>query len=560
MKRIPMLFLVVLLCAAAVPVVLAAESAKSPSVQTKIKRVALFKNGLGFFVREGALTGDESNALLGLVSAPAHGTFWVMCPGTSGLKNVISREVTGTEASPARNTYELLQANIGKVVSLGMPWESNALVGTIVSFGPPAQRPFRPSPYGMQEYYLGPDDGGRAQYMIFKTVTGQTLILSPNDYSRISFLDREPVTTIERETRKTEIAASFASAKKGDWLSVSYLAKGITWAPSYLLDISDPKKAQLSASALIINEAEDLEGVDVDLVTGFPNIILADVFSPMARRENLAGFLNALSQGRSSGGRDQYGFLAQAAEGMANVAGAYARSRDEAGEVPSYGAAAAGQTAEDLFLYPVENVKLSRNETGQYPLFTETVPYVEVYEWKIPDYITREERYQAGDDTPTEIVWHNLRLTNTMKLPWTTAPVQLMKDGQLLGQSKLDYTAVGAQGTVTITRALSVKAEQTELEIEREQEAIKMRSGYYYDRVTLQGTLVITNFQEKAIPLEITKTLSGDVKSTSLAAKDITLARGIQRVNPVHQLTWKLDLKPGESKEITYTYQALIRR
>ena len=44
------------------------------------------------------------------------------------------------------------------------------------------------------------------------------------------------------------------------------------------------------------------------------------------------------------------------------------------------GAAAAGQKAEDLFLYPAENVTLAAGETGYYPLFTESVPYSEFYE------------------------------------------------------------------------------------------------------------------------------------------------------------------------------------
>jgi hypothetical protein len=31
-------------------------------------------------------------------------------------------------------------------------------------------------------------------------------------------------------------------------------------------------------------------------------------------------------------------------------------------------------------------------------------------------------------------------------------------------------------------------------------------------------------------------------------------------MNPTHELTWKIELTPGDSKQITYTYQALTRR
>jgi len=562
MRRVLVSLLLAVCCLAVVPAVLGAEPAKPPAVQTHLKRVALFKNGLGFFVREGTLTGDESNALFGPFAAPTHGTFWVGCSSTAGLKGVVSREVTVTEKSPCRNTYELLRANMGRTVQLGAPWDSNALIGTVVSFGPASERPPRQTPYEMGAYYPGSDGSQQPQYMVFRTLTGDTVILNPNEFSRINFPNGEPTTTFEREVRGLELEAGFASPKKGDWLSVSYLAKGITWAPSYLLDISDPKQARLTAAAVIVNEAEDLDGVGVDLVTGYPNLILADVLSPMARKESLAGFLNALAGGRSRGeGGDTFGFMTQSAGGFASnmpVLGDVPLTRRVV--EPSYGAAAAGQVAEDLFLYPLEKVQLAKGETGQYPLFTETVPYSEIYQWEIPDYITAEEQYQRSGAEAAEIVWHNLRLTDTMKMPWTTAPAQLMKDGQMIGQTKLSYTAAGDETTVQINRALNVRAEQTEREVAREQEAIKTRSGNYYDRITLEGSLSVTNFQDKVVPLEIKKTLSGDVQKSSLPAKDVTLARGLARINPIHELTWTLDLKPGETMEITYTYTALIRR
>jgi hypothetical protein len=56
---------------------LAVERGGPGSIQTHLKRVALFKNGLGFFVREGALQADTNVILLGPFAAPSHGTFWV---------------------------------------------------------------------------------------------------------------------------------------------------------------------------------------------------------------------------------------------------------------------------------------------------------------------------------------------------------------------------------------------------------------------------------------------------------------------------------------------------
>jgi hypothetical protein len=293
-------------------------------------------------------------------------------------------------------------------------------------------------------------------------------------------------------------------------------------------------------------------------------LAFADVVSPIAKKEGLAAFLNSLTRGRS-----ELGDMSVMANVMTQSAGYAGRGGGGGGGyggggvmpgAPSYGAAAVGQAAEDLFLYPLEDVTLNKGEVGNYPLFTESVPYVEVYQWEIPDYITPEEQYRRESGAPQpEVVWHNLRLTNDTKLPWTTAPVQLMKEGNIIGQDTLSYTPGKAETTVRITRALSVKAEQVERETARDREAVQLY-GDYFDRLAIEGTLEVTNYQDKQVSLEIKKTLSGDVKSSTPPAKDVTLARGLARMNPVHELTWTITLKPGESREITYLYAALIRR
>jgi hypothetical protein len=146
-----------------------------------------------------------------------------------------------------------------------------------------------------------------------------------------------------------------------------------------------------------------------------------------------------------------------------------------------------------------------------------------------------------------------------MAMPWTTAPAQLMKDGQIVGQDTLRYTAPSAASAVRITQAVGVKAEQTEVEVSREREAVRLY-GDSFDRVTVTGTLRVANFTRERVVLEITKELSGDVKASTPKAQDVTLARGLRAMNPAHELTWKIELKPGETMAITYTYQALIRR
>jgi len=243
---------------------------------------------------------------------------------------------------------------------------------------------------------------------------------------------------------------------------------------------------------------------------------------------------------------------------------AWGMSEDRSSIMPGYGAAEGGKVSEDLFFYPIQNVRLAKDQVGYFPLFTEDVPYTHIYQWKIPDYVNEDDRYRwqrpnPQEAEPEEEIWHSIRLENISKIPWTTAPAQILKDALILGQDTLKYTPVKSETTVPITRAVSVKAEQVEFETQRQRDAMRMY-GDQFDLITIQGKLSVTNFLDKDITLEITKTLSGDVKSTAPEAKIEKLARGLLRVNGTAELTWTIDLEPGQDKEITYTYDVYVRR
>ena len=321
------------------------------------------------------------------------------------------------------------------------------------------------------------------------------------------------------------------------------------------MDITETDKSQVSEKAAVINEVCAMDNVTIQLVTGFPNLQFADVVSPLALKENLAQFLVALTRGQSESGRSgvMSNVMAQSAE--------YDRRSRSA--MPAYGAAEAGKVMEDLFFYPVEKVHLAKTEVGYLPLFTESVPYEHIYRWQIPDYVNEEDRYyrqrREREREQREEVWHCLKMENTTKVPWTTAPAQIVKEGLILGQDTLNYTPVQGETMLRVTQAVSVKAEQLELETERKLDAMQLY-GHRYDLITVEGKLSVNNFQQKGITLEITKILSGEVKSSQPEAKIEKLARGLHRVNGVMKLTWTVELEQGEQKQLGYIYEVYVRR
>lgn len=552
MKAWSTLLLVVLLAASIAGALPAAQPAQW---QGEVKRIALFKNGLGFFVREGALP-DAATVQMGPFAAASHGTFWVSYPDRVALTSLVGHEAKVPEQVPATSLAELLRANVGREVVV-QPAAENAppIRGKLLSVATDREPP-RPDPYAWgvaDPRYRGlPVDMGRLA--LVQTDNG-VVGFDPLAVRQVTVLGEGPAATWQREKKAWQLEARLAKAAPGQPLAASYLAKGITWAPSYIVDMSDPKQARITAKAEILNEAESLSGVHVDLVTGYPNLRFSDIASPLAGKDTLAGFLQALMRGESTSaqGGARYAVMNQ----IASYADAEA-----APVMPDYRAAATGATVEDLFFYPVEQVTLAKGEVGYYPLFTIRTPYVAVHQWEIPDYVNEEDRYgdrrREGRDAQEE-VWHALKLTNAGKLPWTSAPAQVVKGDQLLGQDMLTYTPTGAETVLRITRAMSVKAEQDEVETDRQRDVVQMY-GYSFDRVTVQGKLQVTNHKAEPITLEITKHLSGEVKGTSPEAKVERPAKGLRRMNPSQLLTWSLSLKPGERREITYTYEALIRR
>jgi hypothetical protein len=536
--------------------------------QVELRQVSLFKNGLGFFVTEVTIPPKTTSFYIVPDAAPSHGTFWVSYPSKVRLDNLVAKEIEVDEQVEATTIPELLRANVGKKARFVLAGTKEApFDAKILSVAVPPEREI-PSPYAPGR--ISPDEERGyynyqriANLMLFETDEGR-IAIDPTRIERVFFKDEKPSMTFGRKKKSVQIDVGLGAAAGKEKLTLSYLAKGITWAPSYMIDISEPNKAKIAAKAEVMNEVCDLNGVDVQFVTGFPNLQFADIASPIAMKENLAQFLQSLIRGQSEQGRA--GGVGGVMSNVMSQRMAYSgelRDSDALSVMPSYGAAEIGKSAEDLFLYPVEKVNLTKGAVGYFPLFTESVPYKHIYRWEIPDYVSPEGDYyqqnQQQQREPQQEVWHCIRLENVMKLPWTTAPAEIVKDGVILGQDTLDYTPVKEKGTVKITRAMNVKAEQVELETKRERGAAQWY-GYNWDLVTVQGKLSAMNLQDKPITLEVTKSLSGEVKSMQPEAKLEKLAKALRAVNTNVRLTWTVELGAGEKKDFTYDYEVYVRR
>src|SRR6266850_4026865 len=366
-----------------------------PILKTKLVSVSLFKNGLGFVAREGEIPKGQGSWRIEELPAPAHGTFWLYSPNEEAtLRDIVAYEGERVERVQAISVAEMVEANVGQTVDVRLG-EKETVRAKIISA--PANRAadttgpdFTRSPYGSPV---------EMSSLVLLQTSGKTLAVNKNDVQQLSSTDGSLRTDLERKKRTVSLRLTATNPGGRGRVVVQYLAKGITWAPSCAIDITDSKKARVTTKAEVIDEIEDLDNVPVSFITGFPNLKFADVTDPMAMRGSLAAFLNNLANPAQ----------AQRYDGGANIVMQQAvMENDRLGReemFPTYSSAPPeGETREELFFYEQRSVTLQKGERGYYPLFTAEAPYEHVYEWKIGDALDEQEQYRyQGQAAPDKV-------------------------------------------------------------------------------------------------------------------------------------------------------------
>jgi hypothetical protein len=220
-----------------------------------------------------------------------------------------------------------------------------------------------------------------------------------------------------------------------------------------------------------------------------------------------------------------------------------------------------GAAEEDLFLYHKEKISIKKGERAYYPIFFDEVDYKHIYEWEIPDTINVDPRgYQRSEQQKKEKeqVWHSVKLSNSTKYPWTTAPAFVVSGWKPLAQDTLNYTPRNAKTNLKLTVATDVKHDRHEYEIDRQRDV--RIYNHNYDLVTVKGELSIKNHKNKEITMEIKKRLTGEATEASHKGKIEKVAEGLRGVNQNSSISWEIPLKPGEEINVTYKYRVYITR
>lgn len=542
----------------------ATHFATAQDSELKTAAVAAFKNGLAFVVKQGDVHVEAGVGNLEPVPSATLGSLWIAPndPGAS-LDQVVARRYKVPASQNLTALAEVLLANAGKTVTV-IDNGQKEYTGEIIGFRQPDKIKKRDEGSGSSANSNGPgfyaSNAPAAhvppEFLLLKS-EGKLLALYFHNIARVVL---PPDVVLERSQEEEHKALQFKvrGAKDHAHLTMGYLEHGLGWTPSYLISLQDDKKAQITMQAVLLNDAEDLKNTDLFFVVGVPNFAYSNIPSPMALQQNLLEFMQAAARKDDmSNARYSNAITGQMIGGIIDA--------EAAPSLVSTTEELQGSPEEDLFLYTRKDVTLAQGERATYNVFSDTVNYEHIYEWDLEDQprvdafgIAQNMPATGSDRSTRQNVWHSLRLKNTTKFPWTSAPTLVISDSKPVAQDTLPYTPKSASSILKLTIATDIRARHEENEVDRQKD-VQRRHNYNYDQVTVEGKLTVKNYKSKAVQLSITDRVRGTVESQTDDGKSEKLAEAITVDNPLSRLTWEITLQAGEEKTIKYRYKLWLR-
>jgi hypothetical protein len=521
---------------------------------SRVESIDLFKNGLAV-VRRTIEVPAPGTYCIANIPEPVHGTFWIESDSEVSAR-ITSRVV---EEPVLRHPGAPIQSELAgrEVVVFFQDGSIPPASGKVASLEPPSgegawNRVYsRPEYYG---YYGALYSGGQGQpaaggYLILESPGGRSYV----NTSLIAHVQvKETFETVQRR-RPVLMLTVTGEQEKPSAVRITYLSKGMSWAPSYKVDMSGPDELVIRQKAVIKNELEPIAEAEIKLISGFPNIPFAHVTSPLSPRTDWARFFQELGQRFSPGHATTMNVLSQQAV-------AY-NEPPESGldmQVP-----AAGEGV-DLHFQSIGRHTLDEGDSLAVDVASARAAYERVVEWIVPDnrdangrYVSDYER-ERNPEKYQDAAWDSLRFSNPFGFPMTTGPAAIVSGGRFLGQSTSSWISSGEETTLHITKALNIRTrsvEQEEAESERE---IVYWGGSKFRKVPVKGFLFAGNHRDESIELVIRRRFSGELLEADRSPRCILLEEGVYSVNKRNELTWNLSIEPGEEVEIVYRYSVLV--
>jgi hypothetical protein len=598
----------------------AADAAGSPRLKLSTERVVIFKDGHGLVVKAGVTTADaDGRAFTADVPDGAIlGCFWAIGQDKKVLGMRAewneTKEVRDKE-TPAVTVAELLRANVGKAVSLeltdktdkGTPLARDGQVIEMLELPPEVAPKVGASRHaddlastaGPIVYTTMIHDGVAAsgsftaeaiaaggtlvreleprggEYVVISQEAGRRIVL-PGSVSGGKDFATSVTRGEEILTRSKRLSFDFGKDEAGKQVSLTlfYFTAGLRWIPTYRVSGELKDKAGLALQGEILNDVTDIDHAALDLVVGVPNFRFKDTLSPLTLEQTLRRVaIESLNAGNNAyNGQSQMlnanfdNNRIMAAPGLA-----------AAGEAPAPELAnATGE--QDLFVYGLKDFSLKKGARATVPLWEQTADLRHLYTYDIR---ARRNRISGGllDETaadpnaaqsPLHVsvnqVWHQLELSNTGAVPWTTGAALMLRGSLPIGQDLLTYTPPTSKALLPVTVAVDLRGTHDDQELERKPNALHFDNAEFM-QIWKKGTITVTSYRKEKSDMRITVSTGGKVAAASddgkIKVNDFRAADwdepSYMRVNNHSDVVWEFTIDPGTTKTITYETTFFVR-
>jgi len=531
----------------------AGEPADAPGPLPKTVAVAAFKNGLAFVLRQGEIPLSAGVGRLSPVPNATLGTLWLAPANLEArIDEIVAYRYNIPGQRPIPSIGEVLRANAGKTVTI--TYQMKEYTGEVIGLKDTTTADPVATPIATTDARYAPHE----DYLLLRI--DKRLMAFPLGGISNANLPEDAVLheNFDRQSQALRLRVKGGSATEK--ISMGYLEHGLGWTPSYLISLTDDSTAQISMQAVVADDAEDLRNAELFFVVGVPNFAYANTLSPMSLQQSLVDFMKDAE--RDEDRKKSLGAFSNALSGQLAVF-------DKAEAAPVNLTTGVDEMAsapeEDLFLYTRSDVTLAKGERASYNVFSGSVAYEHLYNWDVEDQ-PRVDPYgnvispnqNLPDSARADSIWHSIRLKNSTKFPWTSAPALVMSGDKPVSQDTMTYTPKASSSTLRITVATDIRASHEEHEVARQQE-LNHRRGYNYDLVTVEGKLKVKNYKRKPVHLAIGKTLRGKTEFQSDQGKTVQLGEGIESDNPKSRLSWEITLAPGQERIVAYRYRIWVR-
>ncbi len=530
------------------------------AIEAPVKSVGLFKNGLCVVTRQAEVPGDGAYVLLD-VPEPLHGTWWVESTAMVETR-VTQREVMEPANGLGAGNYA--KALAGHTVEVwlkrmdggGRPMQIEGTVAEDAGDRQPTySRDYSTNRYGWSRGGddLQPGAVGGGDSLRIVDAKGQSTFVSPAMIGMLKVTDVKPDWKPQVPVKKAAMIFKVSGMKEGKAaLRISYLTRGLSWAPSYRVNLKDQKQLQLTQQADVRDELADFDGAEVFLISGFPNVRFGHVLSLLSPDQTLSAFFQQLSQ---QTGASQASMMTQQAV-MVNAAS------------PSMGAPAMdfegpGGDAEDIHYQSIGKRSMKKGEALSLITATGEADYRRIVEWIVPDNraangrLIGEDQRQQNPEKYDDAPWDVVTFCNPLKMPMTTGAALVTEEGRFLGQGISYFTNPEERAALRITKALSVVTRALEHEEAGQRKTVSV-GGDEYRQTRVKGELTMSNRRKRDVDLVVRCRFSGELVSAEGHPESELLEEGVYSVNKRNELVWKLTLKAGQKQTLSYEYEVLV--